>query len=502
MDVKNIEDKRSLSDPVLAPEKSSNAPASKSASIDAVLPSLNKKPLFPVPAPSPEPSSLKKTSVWPSEAAKTPISSQPESLTDQKKSPVSGVPKPFILTPASPDVGAPAPRVMSQDLELLKKGQSPLKTAVPPQNLPVAELKQKTEMPAATAEDYFAARAREEATHKVLKEAVTKVEGIRQQFEKDKMPAPTEKLSALVPEAPSQKKAGHKMIYIILGSIALLLAVVGGLVFWWNYSRVPVSTPTHFECREFQCTIVEGEGTDECKVSADCVSKEPKEPISLIPVKSTEVVNITINQTDNLLVSASQEQLSKFNQGLNVIMNQGDEGELRRVLVKLTNQEKKFAALGEVMMLVNSGKIGVPSGLLKNVKDYTLFIYKPKKEEFDLCKTAGLTDLLCSEPRLGLVMNVSNPEIRSQLLDWETTMVSDLNGLIRAEISAEPYKFNDSSEPNYNGASFIRYVNLAQPAVSVDYGMRDSLLIIGTSRNSVKKVIDALVAAQSLAPVE
>lgn len=465
MDVKNIEDKRSLNNPILTPENSSNTSINKSTPIDAVLPSLNKKPLFPVPS------------------TLSPVPASP-------------------ITLGINDM--PELRVMHQDIELLKKGQSPLKTVVPPKNLPIAELKQKTEIPAPVAEDYFATRVRKEATREVLKEAVTKVEGIHQQFEKEKMSTLLEKPSAPAP-APAavavfpQKETSHKIIYIIFGIIAALLAVVGGLVFWWNYLRAPILAPVHFECQEFQCISVEGEGTDKCKVSVDCVPEEPREPISLIPVKKTETIEITVSKTDNLLVSVSQEQLSKFNNSINAVMNRGNEGELRRILVKIANQEKRFADLGEVMTLINSGNIGIPSDLLKSVKDYTLFIYTPAKKDFDLCKTAGLTDLLCSEPRLGLVIDASDlAQVRSQLSDWEETMVKDLSGLIRADISAGPYEFNDSSEPNYSGASFIRYVNLIQPVVSIDYGMRGDLLIVGTSKNSMRKVIDALAAQSSI----
>ncbi|MFH1611802.1 MAG: hypothetical protein ABH887_00835 [bacterium] len=421
----------------------------------------------------------------------------------------------------------PKIRTMYGDIEMLKKGENPSKVAVPPKNLPIVELKREQEID--KPQDELKAIASKEATRQVYKDVITEMGRVSEDYEKEKMSVPSvpfkmpippvtptpikkiepeqkiskdeikkeefseEKKEAIITSKPKSKK----MIFVILGVVVIILALVGGFVFWWNYAREASLPVTHFECQEFQCISVDGEGVDECQVSADCVSVETQEPESLVVIENTETIEVSIGDEDNLSVFVTQDHLFSFELGLNKLVDKIKDSEkdnLTRILVKLSNNQSQYASLAEIMMLFNKGVTGFPVNLLNKSNDYTLLAYNPSDAEKDICEENNILDESCYGPRLVLVIKMSDTNLlKSSLLNWEETIVDDLENIILSPISKiEGIEFQDSSMSNYKGAELLRYINLPITTITVDYAIKDDLLIIGTSKNTTRRVLDAL----------
>jgi flagellar basal body-associated protein FliL len=380
---------------------------------------------------------------------------------------------------------------------MLKKGERPTKTIVPPKNLPVVEPK-------------ISQEAEKEATRQVFGEVMKEVKDMSQKKEdiveperepiiqpskpsalfppeKDSKPAPippkppkqitpiepVKKVEKPKAPAPPVKKS-KKGLFIALIAI-IVLAAVGGAAYWWFFMRQPA---THLECRDLQCVNIEGEGEDACQLNSDCLPPEPEKPLSLILEDGTETIEITSGQETEFLTNlraAANKQTA--------------EGSIRRILVKkVSSEESKYASLTELSNLMG---ITIPLALKSSFKDsYTLFVYTPKTEETDLCQ--GLNNLGCSGPRLGLVVSLADKTTAvGELVQWEETILSDLEAFILAETTGEA-EFQYSTLEDLRGASFVRYANLPLSPISIDYGIKDDLLVISTSKNSFFEALGLL----------
>lgn len=439
---------------------------------------------------------------------------------------VSSVPKPPValsapiipskpignqpLAPEAPrkaaGLGLTQLRTMKKDIEMLKKGELPSsRVAMPPKNLPISEEKSSQ-----------AKEIKKEATRGALGQMMEEVDEIRQQYGKEKsdifsrfekpnlfppelgreslatdrsplaasgpaMPvklAPAPISTPILEEVSVQKN--RKSLWFVLIAIIILLAAAGGFVYWWKFLRQPI---THQECRDFQCVTMEGEGENKCQIDDDCLPPEPAAPVSLLPGIDSETIE----------VFAGQE--SSFASDFGEIINQQFAPEsFRQIRIKKValNKEKKYASLSEMMALM---EINIPLALRSNLEeDYTLFVYTPGVEEKTICQAAERTDAACFGPRLGLAVKLSDREAAiKELVKWETAMAGDLKQLILAEtVKDATAKFQYSTLKNLKGASFIRYLNLPIASITIDYGVRENLLIISTSKNSFAKVLDVL----------
>lgn len=409
---------------------------------------------------------------------------------------------------------------MQGDIESLKKGDGLSKVISPPKNLPTdIKLENKLED-----KPEIKQGIRKEVNKMALKEVIDKVEGIREEAraeqesevlkpieppksiesikqrlaehakkadEKRKLPisAPPKlpKLNS-VPVPPVSKPKlkpakKNKLLFLIIFVIVIILGIIGGLLYWLNYIREPA---TYSVCQDFQCVVIEGKGADQCLSDIECLPPEPEKPIPLISVSGAEIIEVNTGEED------------KFLDNLNKIASKSSaKGSLRQVLVKKSNtntKEKSYTSLSEFIDLIG---IYMPLSLRTYFgENYTLFTYTPSAdmEEYYQCQESNIITSDCYGSRLGLVIELSDiAKAKQELLNWEPVMLNDLKPFILANASStQEIIFQDSTEPNYKDADFIRYINLPISSISIDYAIKNNLLIIATSKNSLRAAIDIL----------
>jgi len=370
----------------------------------------------------------------------------------------------------------------------------PFKKAVPPAGLPVSGPTEKPSMPspppvarptppvgppksAERLKKEEEIKKRIEETRKRIEEARRKAEVARQKATREKaekekkgeeVKGKTEKLQK--PRVVEKKKPLLRFVFIGLAAV-VVIGGLGGFIYWWNYLRVPPAF--HYECQEFQCVSVEGEGEDQCQTDVDCQPVEPTVPASLMPVDETKTIELAAGQEDLLVeilkTAASQAQATST---------------FKQILVKLVSQtEKKYADLDTLLTTLG---VGLPDDILTAVAtsevegdNYTLFLYNQAEGN-----------------RLGLVIEMAESEtLVTDLTNWETTMVEDLSPLFLE--NGVPAAFTEEFQDNAYQGIAIRYLNFPDPGLSIDYGIVAGKLVLTTSRASMYATIDALLAAES-----
>lgn len=269
-------------------------------------------------------------------------------------------------------------------------------------------------------------------------------------------------------EKPSLFKRYSKLLMIVIILVALI--ITGALLYSFFTKE-----PTHFVCQDSKCIEVEGEGENQCQADTDCSEKEP---VSLIQVDKTEIVDLTVgSQTEQkTLLQLIEETAEK----------QQTKGSLTRVLVKLTNEsgQVKYTSLSQLSILLGTT---FPQELID--KDYTLYIYIPQRDEMEICQENSISDEKCFGPRLGLAIKTDAKELIRQ---WESTMFDDLKTLILADLSAQqPAGFEDDKNSLYQ-ENAVRYQNLFVSPIALNYGFAKDLLIIGTSKYCLYDSLDRL----------
>ncbi|MFH2032796.1 MAG: hypothetical protein ABIJ40_19555, partial [Bacteroidota bacterium] len=151
--------------------------------------------------------------------------------------------------------------------------------------------------------------------------------------------------------------------------------------------------------------------------------------------------------------------------------SQNQEIGITRRLAILKN-EKEFLSLNELFQKL---EITPPPYTISNLEEnYTLVIYSQEQGK-----------------RLNLVIQVKNSEILKQRMkEWESTM---LNNFSKFYIDDQPGE--KASEAflidNYKGID-IRYINLPDTDLTLNYTIRNNLLIIGTSKQAIYSIVDNL----------
>ena len=401
--------------------------------------------------------------------------------------------KPLKLAQVLESSKKPFIRTMAKDIESLQKGRPPrpsmpmtdqIKKAVPPAQLPVIEpAKRPVSPPFPSLRLKSAERLRKEAeikkrieeTQKRLEEERMKAEMARQKAEREKVkerrkeePARIKKIEK--PE-PAKEEKGRLKPVLIGSAVILIIGGVGGFLYWWNYLRVIPPVVTHYQCQDFQCVSVEGEGLDQCQTDEDCQPIEPTLPVSLIQVDETRTIELTIEQEnlllDDLKLVAGQEQtLNTF----------------KRILVKLVSQtEKKYAHLDT---LISALGINLPDNILSVVAtsdveggNYTLFFYNQAEGN-----------------RLGMVIALEQGvDLSQELRIWEASIKTDLKSFfLSLDIEVQPMATEEFQDNLYQDIA-IRYLNFPMPDLSIDYAIVNNKLVITTSQESMYATIDALL---------
>jgi len=337
------------------------------------------------------------------------------SIVDLKNSPQSNqnpIPEPRpVPTPE------PAIRTMQKDLaRLAQEAGLPTKKAAPPEKLPMAP---RPALPL-----------------------------------RPSMPLPPQPAEPEEKPLISAKKPTYFSLKFILITLIFIVIGLGGFLYWWNYIHV-ITPPTYYQCQNYQCLLVEGEGIDQCFSHADCAPPEPEIPASLISIDETETIELVKSQ-ENLLIDklktlAAQEQTKET---------------FRRILIKSINGQRKYLGWSTFCQL-----LGIQTPLAEN--NFTLFLYN---------QTEG--------NRLGLVLKVENPEqIQSLMRNWETSLSTDLEPIF-LDLEPGPAATEEFQDNVYQDVA-IRYLNFPNPDLTIDYAVVDDKLVITTSKDSIYAVIDA-----------
>ena len=409
-------------------------------------------------------------------------------------------------------------RTMQKDIESLQKGQSAkpsmpkadqVKKAAPPTELPVVEPAERPVSPSFSPLSLKSAeRLRREAeikkrieeTQKRLAEERMRAEMARQKTEREKVEEEREKAEEAKPVSPemptlpkpippkpvSLKKElplkkevkpaikGTRLKFVLIGiGTIVVIAGIGGFLYWWNYWRVIPPVAMYYQCQDFQCVSIEGEGEDQCLTDEDCQPVEPTVPEPLISVDETRTIELTIGQENLLLddlklVAAQEQTLNTF----------------KRILAKLVSQtEKKYADLDT---FVSALGISLPDSILFTAAtsdveggNYTLYFYS---------QLAG--------NRLAMVIAFAEGvDLSQELRIWEAGIKTDLKAFfLGLDIEAQPAATEEFQDNLYQDIA-IRYLNFPAPDLSIDYAVVGNKLVMTTSRESMYASIDALLAA-------
>ncbi len=399
-----------------------------------------------------------------------------------------------VPTEANVNVEGAVIRTMQKDIDSLRDRVF----AKSPQNLPVAEksakeMEEKAELQRKLAEknrkkeeerkikeEQRIAKERENAERRRKAEEQKIIEEQRKKEEQAKKKAVREqkrKLRALkIIAFKAWLKANPQALIkfsIIAAAVILILGGASGFLYWWNYLRtatLPVAV-THYQCQDFQCLSVEGEGVDQCQIEQDCQPAEPKIPQSLIPVNKTELIEIKAGHSELFV------QALKF-----ILEKDREENALDNILIKTVSRtERKYIDLSHFLSLLG---FSLPEKIIQSaVKDelgganYTFFLYN---------QTEG--------KRLGFAIQIiEGVDLSDEFQEWEANILKDINALFvnlnSKALSAAVEEFQDNI---YNGIA-IRYLNFPNPDLSIDYAVVEDKLIVATSKESMYAVIDALL---------
>ncbi len=278
-----------------------------------------------------------------------------------------------------------------------------------------------------------------------------------------------------IPPKPVVKGIRLKIVFVGIGAI-VIIAGIGGFFYWWNYLRVIPPVAMYYECQDFQCVSIEGQGEDQCLNDEDCQPAEPTVPDSLIQVDETRAIELTIGQ-ENLFLD-DLKLLAAQTQTLNTF---------KRILAKLVSQtEKKYFDLDA---FVSAFGITLPDSILFTAAtsdveggNYTLFFY--------------------SQPtgnRLAMIIALAEGvDLSQELRNWETSIKTDLKAFfLGLDIEIQPTAAEEFQDNLYRDVA-IRYLNFPGPDLSIDYAVVGNKLVITTSRESMYAAIDTLLAANPI----
>jgi len=242
---------------------------------------------------------------------------------------------------------------------------------------------------------------------------------------------PSPRGEASHPEASGREKRGKSKFFIIL-IIIIIIAIAIAAFFYWQGTK-PEPAPNQSPQNE-----------------------EPQTPQSLIPVEKTKIISIK----NNIPLPTYLINQTKLEQAA---------GTFKSIIPQ---KEDKKLSLNEL-----TGELGIViyPYVLSELKDnYSLFLYGQDNKK-----------------RLGLIIEINNPDtIKEQLRFWEITMVDDMKNLFLEDKPGNPITktFQDNI---YNGIS-IRYINFPNPDLTIDYAIKNNLLILCTSKELMYKIIDRI----------
>lgn len=234
----------------------------------------------------------------------------------------------------------------------------------------------------------------------------------------------------------------------IIGIILLILLIIIGLIYWLGAKEIKKPQP-------------------EPPVTEIVL------PNSLFIVDETEIITLKTGQEKKLF-----QDLQNFSEKKQVVAS------FRSILVKITNQEQKYIDLEEFLEAL---EITFPPEIMSSLENnYTLFFYSQK----DLPISPFLAGL--GRNKLGLIITISKKnEILQQVSLWEKTMEKDLEPLFLNKKMIWGPSQNQFQE-RYHHGSLIRYLDLPDRFVSLNYTFLNNKFIIATSQESINSLIEKI----------
>ena len=176
------------------------------------------------------------------------------------------------------------------------------------------------------------------------------------------------------------------------------------------------------------------------------------------------------------------------------------------------NQKAQY--LGATSFL-NSLNIITPANLTDILQsNFMLYLYSPGEEERIACQNNLVTEKECWGLRLGLVLKVqpeAKKELQNILSQWLTIAENaNLDTLILNDLAQIPTDavfqqgiYQSQSVPlapeiviHYINAPMEKYDNLELSGTALDFAIIDDMLILATSKNSMRKMIDYILQDQ------
>lgn len=254
-------------------------------------------------------------------------------------------------------------------------------------------------------------------------------------------PKPASKIEKpKVPILEKKKPKKFNLKPLIILAILVLVIIAISAFFYWQGTKPPQPSE-------------EGAGQAEPQI-------EPEQPIpsaSLIPVNETKIISLSPETSVfNLL-----KQEAEASQLINTFKR-----------IAILKNEQEFLSLKELFQEL---VIPVPPYTLLELKqDYTLVLYSQNQGR-----------------RLGLITQVKNPgNLRTQLIVWEQTMVDNFKNFYIDDQPGEK-ETQIFQDDNYKETA-IRYINLPNPYLTLNYAILNDLFIIGTSKEVIYTIIDKI----------
>ena len=293
------------------------------------------------------------------------------------------------------------------------------------------------------------------------------------QAEKKTEPIPP--IKDLKPKTKTKKGSRSYWRFVLVGLLLIIITGTGGFFYWQRYlaPELPVEI-THYNCQNYQCVEIEGEGENQCSIDLDCEASEPPIPMPFIPVEEVSTIEIDYDSQD-LFIERVKTELNK----------EQDRGSFRQILLKQVSLEQKEYT--DLRTLTDGFAIKLPDvvyefktiPLIKG-EDYTLLSYGQKDQD------GGNRLVLIVALEQEVELNIST--IQSE--DWESDLVADFSALLFYDETLEPA--TEGFQDNLYKGTGIRYINFPEPGLSIDYLASGNKFIITTSRESAYAVIDAL----------
>ncbi len=193
----------------------------------------------------------------------------------------------------------------------------------------------------------------------------------------------------------------------------------------------------------------------------------------LIPAKSKTIDFLGLANLVNLVNSLNQQ----FQAADIVVLRIKDEH----------GNDVKMSLLNKALMI--KFPLNLSSAL---TNEYNLFAYLPTSNEKVRCQQALITDKECFGPRIGLILKIKDNQSNQVISELRRMPIKNLINNLSSIFLFSPAGEATSSDVVYRGVK-VHYVNLPISTMSLDYAIINNYLVIATSKNSFRRVIDKII---------